>query len=285
MELIKPDISDWRTLYKAAIRFRDLACWDWMTDLDLYGIRNPINNDVGYCCVLGYLGEVFGLVVYLGTEGLNCYLNIQKSGEPDDLILSQDCLIVSYENRNYLSKEDLKIVRELGLKFKGSKAYPMFRRHEPGYYPREITKDEAVYLTSVLEQSIDIVQLFRDEESFMNPPIEGYYFVRSRYIEGDTVKWKDAWEMPAPLKKRPLEEFPVDELRIQRLQKLANKKEGIIELDFFSAFMPVMEGDRPFFPIVLLTVDHLSGFVYSSHVCKPASYRAEMQDFPKFPLI
>ncbi|MEW6214606.1 MAG: hypothetical protein AB1478_05290 [Nitrospirota bacterium] len=279
--MIKPDLSEWENLYKAAIRFRNLACWDWMTDADLYGIRNPFNNDVGYCCVLGYLGEVFGLVVYFGTEGLNCYLEIQKMAgvSPDDLLLSQNCIVVSYENRNHLSKEDLKTIRDLGLKFKGNNVYPIFRRYEPGYYPREITRDEAIYLILVLEQSIDIVKLFRDEESIMNPPGDGYYFVRSPYIEGGALKWTDAWEMPAPLKKPPVEIFPIDELRIQRLLEQALKKEGIIELDFFSAFMPVREGNRAFFPVVLLIVDHLSGFVYSTHVCRPASHRAEMQDF------
>lgn len=281
MDIIKPDLSEWGNLYKVAIRFRNLACWNWMTDSDLYGIRNPFNNDVGYCCVLGYLGEVFGLVVYPGTEGLNCYLETRKRNElpPDDLLLSQDCIAAFYENRNHLSKEDLKTIRDLGLKFKGNNAYPMFRRYEPGYYPREITGDEAIYLILVLEQSIDIVQLFRDEESIMNPPGDGYYFVRSPYIDGGALKWTDAWEMPAPLKKQPVETFPIDELRIQRLLGQAHKKEGIIELDFFSAFTPVREGNRAFFPFVLLIVDHLSGFVYSTRVCRPASHRAEMQDF------
>ena len=77
--------------------------------------------------MLGELGDVYGLVVYLGTDGLNQYKAIQ-SGEVgpdgDDAPFFQNCLKVSFEDRNELSKDDLEVIRGLELSFRGPRRPP-----------------------------------------------------------------------------------------------------------------------------------------------------------------
>ena len=50
--------------------------------MDIFGVGNPRIGEIGYCCVLGKMGEVFGLVAYLGTEELEGYLRIQSEEIP-----------------------------------------------------------------------------------------------------------------------------------------------------------------------------------------------------------
>ncbi len=54
----------WEELYGVARVFKEAACWDWMSESDMFGVLNPENGEIGYCCVLGGLGEVFGLVFF-----------------------------------------------------------------------------------------------------------------------------------------------------------------------------------------------------------------------------
>lgn len=128
-------MQEWMNLYQAAIEFQKIECWEWMEDSDLFGVQNPETGEIGYCCVLGANGEVFGLVVYLGTEGLQGYLKVQ-SGElsPDDFdtVHVQDCLMASFNDRNSLKKQDSQIIKSLQLNFRGPNAWPLFRRYEPG---------------------------------------------------------------------------------------------------------------------------------------------------------
>ena len=73
-----PTLQEWRNLYQAAIEFKKIECWNWLSDTDLFGVQNPANGITGYCCIMGEMKEMLGLVVYLGTEGLAGYLKIQS---------------------------------------------------------------------------------------------------------------------------------------------------------------------------------------------------------------
>ncbi len=47
-----PLSADWQALYKAALEFKEIAPWDWMSDSDIFGVKSPYDGEIGYCCVL-----------------------------------------------------------------------------------------------------------------------------------------------------------------------------------------------------------------------------------------
>jgi len=170
MDNSKPTNEQWAALYETAAAFKQTAPWDWMADSDIFGVQDPDTGKVGYCCVLGTLGQVLGLNVYLGAEGLDTYLKIQTGEmiqDDPDMLYSQDALVAHWEDRSALAPEDLQVIRNLGLKFKGKKAWPWFRRFEPGFpleqlegVPREIRV-----------KKISLLQLLQPITDHLNIPI------------------------------------------------------------------------------------------------------------------
>ena len=61
----RPQVSIpiWKDLYEAARMFREIKCWNWMWDSDIFGVGNPENGEIGYCFVLGRIGEARQLIV------------------------------------------------------------------------------------------------------------------------------------------------------------------------------------------------------------------------------
>jgi len=279
-----PTMSDWKALYQAALDFKEIQPWTWMYDSDVFGVQDPVSGEIGYCCVMGAAGEMFALAVYLGTEGLDSYMRI-ASGPPSnpseaiEIALQQKCLMVSFADRGELSDADHQVIKDLGLKFRGRNAWPLFRSYRPAYFPWHLTADEAQFLTLALQQAKEVCLRFEKDPGLFDPPEEGLWFVRVPEKTEKGLTWKDAWLEPAP----PEEEVasaPVDELRLTRLKKAAPLKRAVWEMDVFLTPSPVQErrDQRPFYPYLMMAVDHASGFILGSELAHPETHRAELLD-------
>ncbi len=274
----QPSLEEWHALYRAAVDFRQVQPWRWVNDTDLFGVKNPEDGEIGYCCIVGALGEFIGLVVYLGTEGLESYLRIQKSESPEEDVLSTGkCLVASFEDRKSLQKQDHEVIKRLGLKFRGPKSWPLFRSYEPGYYPWYLNQPQVHFLTLVLRQAADVSLRIKIDGDLLTSTGKARYLVRVPEWSGPDLHWKDERLSPVPLE-RAKDEVPIpDEIRLQRIKKRGLRPAGIWEVDFFQFPMPIQEGGRPFFPMFLLIVDHDSGFVFESHLESKDRHKPEFQ--------
>jgi len=279
-----------------------------MSDSDVFGVQNPESGEIGYCCVLGELGEVYGLVVYLGSSGLEQHHKIQwgkmHAGSPD-AAYSQNCLTAWFGTRSDLDKNDLKIVKDLGLKFRGGDTWPQFRSMQPGYLPWYLREDEAKFLTLCLAQAREVALRFGKHPDYLTSPGKNLYLVQipienidppsfahsseSSLPSGQQTlfpeavgtplfEWESQWLSPAPLVKAAVRSFPLDEVRLQRIKKSSQGHRGVWEIDGFFAPTPVDGDDRPFFPYTFLSADHDSGFILATVITEPSKWETE---FPK----
>ncbi|MFN8567700.1 MAG: hypothetical protein U0Z44_09310 [Kouleothrix sp.] len=279
-----PSQSEWAMLYQAAVAFKAAAPWEWMYDSDLFGVQNPADGEIGYCCIMGNLGEHFALGLYRGTAGLAGYLAIQSGefgDEPDPLAIlaTQTCLMASFEDRAYLEKPDLAVIKSLGLKFRGRNAWPQFRDHQPTYFPWYLSAEQARFLTLALEQSVDVALRFQANPDLLEPPHEGQYLVRVPEQHAAGLAWHDAWMAPAAFTGRAIEIPQVDQPRLRQLKQTLRAGPSVWEADLFLSPTPIQEGkdQRPFYPYMSLWVDQRSGMVLPPHLAGTSTYLAEFQ--------
>lgn len=273
-----PSLQEWKALYDAALEFKKMECWNWMWDSDIFGVQNPETGEIGYCCIMGMLGEYYALALYLGTEGLEGYLKT-RSGEfsPDNVLHIQKCLMVSFEDRKFLKKQDLTLIKELNLKFRGRNEWPLFRSYLPGYAPWVLTRVEAQFLTQALQQAIGVCLRFKDDEELFTPPLKGYYLVR--VFKKEKNEWADEWLSPPPQKRSEPVVIPLDEPRLKKIKEIITKRQMIWEIGLFFSPAGVREkGERPYFPHIILWVDHYSGLIVKVHLTEPEEYASEFVD-------
>lgn len=278
-----PFLEEWRQLYDAAAEFKETAPWDWMWDADMFAVQNPEDGEMGYCCALGRNKEVFGLAVYLGPEGLKGYLKV-VSGEVTldnpDALHTKKCLLASFEDRKYLSNDDLAVIKQLGLHFSGANSWPQFQSWQPGYLPWQLTKGEAVYLTLCLQQAKVVALRFKDSPDMLEPSQPGYYFTRIAKKEKNRLKWKDAWLKPVFLRKMVMVRQTIEEVRLERMRQLDRQQKMVWEVDFFYAPAYVAEkGRRPYYPLVFLWVEQYSYFIFSTHITTSDKYKIEFIEY------
>jgi hypothetical protein len=277
MTLQKNSLEAWMSLYDAATRFKQTACWNWMCDDNIFGIQNPVTKEIGYACVLGKAGEIYALNVFLGADGFSVCMKMLREKVDEysyyNIMYEQHCLQAAFLNRQELSDEDIKIIKTLDLRFRGANAWPQFRNYSPGYYPWYLAQAEIEYLTVALEQTIEVSLRCRNNPDILISPERSIYLTRMANIEGDKIVWKDDYRKP------PLEEIKVvpgmatEDIRIHRIRKNNFKRQGIWEADVFFYPNSVREKkDRPYFPRLFFIMDEATQMVLTTNLFPPDNY-------------
>jgi hypothetical protein len=253
-----------KQLYDLAIQVRRLAPWQWMEETDLFGVVNPETGELGFVSIMGNIGEYEAVAVYPGAEGLYDFMDFQADeyAIPQQL-LERPHIQVEFSSREYLEKEDRDLIKRLGLKFKGSRAWPIFRSYRPGYMPWFVTRAEAVTLIQALTQVLDVATRVRDDPNPIRPVGRvdpGGHWVRAARREGTEFVWEDqVWNIERP--KRESLKITFDNDLLERLKR-TTQSDLDLEVDLLLTPGRVGEpGQRPLALYVLMVCDSNNGFI------------------------
>lgn len=272
-------VAEWERLYELAEKLKAVEPWDWMDEQDIFGVQNPETGETGFVSIMGSLYEHLAMGVYLGAEGLFGYWDISdriNDIENDPFAMFEiPQLQASFEDREMLEKQDRDIIKKLGLKFRGSQNYPLFRCIRPGFLPYFVECDEARFLIYAMEQTIAMLPRFYDEEYLLPDPCEDLILVRVPEQENGKVVWHDEIrQIPRP--ETPEIDFELPEDMIDVLKKAPQNKGLVVEVDLFYAPTPIGEkGKRPFIPKMLLITDSKRGLILDCELIKPEATVAE----------
>jgi len=281
----QPNKSEWVALYQAAIMFKEAAPWEWMGNGDLFAVENPDNAEMGYCSILGAGGEEFGLGMFLGEDGYHRYIKVISEEvdpeNPEDLeesIMARSISMLLVD-RNTLQKEDHEVIRSLGIRFRGRKAWPFFRTQWPGYVPWFLEKGEARFLSAALDQALTVANEVRS--GTLDWPLQRENLVLTRYYRDG--RWLEEWrKAPAPSQKREEHADSIDAVKEAELHLFSNRASKVNEsweLDIFMLPVPIgTVSERPYFPSCFLVVERKLGLVLGANLTKPWLTTAEKQD-------
>jgi hypothetical protein len=275
----------WRNLYENSLSFMQLRPWESLHDSDVFAVLDPATGRTGYCSIMGALGQVFALCVYRGSEGLKNYLRMREADIPldfSDIAAAQYMLMGEFEDRAALKKQDLAVIKVLGLKCRGRRAYPVFRSYLPGYCAWFLTEEEARYLTHAFGAAIQFIADFWAQPDILRGHGPHSYLV---YQLKDGVEspqsWTTSWQEPEPLPQAPILTEPVpQELLREILSKKPVRTEAWEVGSFIIPHAAITDGDRPYYARILLAVQSQLGIVLASHTI-PAfeDSRVALRDF------
>lgn len=256
-----PTFDEWNRLYRAAMVFKDLAPWEWMEETDVFGVQNPETENLGFVSIMGLPGEHLSLALYLGAEGLQGFWDWEEAETPpEDLFLVPLHMQASFEDRNELTKKDRNVIRRLGLKFRGTQAWPLFRSYRPGFLPWYLEAQEARFLACALEQASDVALRFKQDPHILTPGDGESYLVRVSCKEQRVLVWEDKVVTVPTVEPAPIP-ISVSVAEIEAV-KLLPRDLRVVEMDLFVAPARIQaRGARPYMPYMLLSVDRETGLV------------------------
>lgn len=267
----EPNLDDWRRLYELAADIKQLAPWRWMQEDDLFAVQNPDAGPNGYVSVMGNGGEHFAIGVYLGSEALMGFWMMQETPVVEmEMLLAFRQLQLSFEDRKHVEDEDRAVMKELGLKFRGRNAWPIFRSFVPGYLPWLIDADEARFLIQALEQTLEVAPRVRENPDLLVMADAEAYFGRVARIEAGQMVWKDeAIVVHAP--EHPSLELPMNQTLLEAVAARPQRRGFTLELDAIGLEMILGDDEgRPYLPTLLLGVDAKTGMVLLHELLSPA---------------
>jgi hypothetical protein len=221
---------------------------------------------------MGSGGREFGLAVFMGDEGFESYRRLQ-SGEIDpdsfEAAAMMRSLSLILSARDDLDDEDYEVTRSLGLRFRGKKAWPLFRSVEPGWLPWFLDRDEARFLALALEMTLEVLDRVKDQMiSLVN--YEDKDLVLTLRLRRSI--WRDEWKRPpTPEPEKGLSES-LKAPRLDRVRLSSGKPSGSWEIDVFPAPGALAStSGRLYYPHISIAVDRPSGVVIGFDVTGPTN--------------
>lgn len=237
--------------------------WEFIFEDDLFAVVDPDGGETAYVSIMGELGEHRAVGAYLGAKGIYSLWNMWESDDSikPEMLMETPQLQASFEDRQMLQPEDLNVIRQLGLTYRGKQAWPMFRSFRPGFLPWFTDDKENRFLVHILEQTLYVANRVKKNPGFLDQVSDEEFFARIPEIINGLPSWKNGKIAVPPPPRASDIPFLLDRDAIEKLQKKPmSGTEAEIDLFLLPSYVG-SKGKRPFTTYMLLMADHSNGLV------------------------
>jgi hypothetical protein len=242
---------------------------------DLVFVHDAGRGQNDACSVMGMLGQVYAVVVYLGAEGYHFFRKLQESPEISmgDFFAEQRSVSVEYVRRKELTRHDRELLAAAGYPSVRGGMYPKFRAIRPGYMHWYLTEGEAQILAGCLDAMAALWLALSKSDGPDLWQRKGVYPLVTHEESGYNLRPIAA---PKPTRAMPAA-APLDQARIRRILDRKPDVGGVLEADHFYSAAPIGGShERKACTRVALAVDATSGFLYPPAVAMPETATGEM---------
>jgi hypothetical protein len=234
-------------------------------------VRDSVSGELCYCSVMGALGEVFSVHVYIGPESFRLYRRIlaEQITDPAEFFATQRSVYVEFVARNELERQDRELLAWLGHPSGKGMFSPIFRAIRPGYHPWFVTAEESQTLHECIRGTIAVCSTFvqgRGKNLWRRANV--YPLVSHRENGEPQIELVESTppDQPHAVPAR------VDEQALLKLRSQDLPIRGVIELDQLLSGAPIgTKNERKAITRVSLVVDSQTGIVLGFEVAEPGS--------------
>ncbi len=143
-------------LYQLSSALFAMQPWDVLQDQDLILMKETGSNEICYCSIMGALGEVFSMQVYVGADSYRFFRKIAsgKPITPGEFFASFRGVSVEFVTAKEQTPPDRELLQAFGHPKKRGGRAPIFRAARPGYHPWYVTESEARLLVFCLQGTL-----------------------------------------------------------------------------------------------------------------------------------
>ncbi len=264
-----PSDSQWKKLFSLAEEISQLKPWNNLSEYSVFGVRLPEDNVNGYMAVIGELGQVAGVMAYIGEASLDRLRYIYSS----ECLLELTMLSVTFDPPESLVESDRVLADSLGFDLGGGRGIPVFRSHRPGYMPWDLEGDEAARMIIFLEQAVEVFKK-GDWTGFLDLGSDDTRCLYRVPLAGGG--WKDTIE-EIPENPEYTKQFIIRNELLKSIWKLPVSS-GPVQADLI--LMPAAiggPGERPSTAYILILVDEKSFYVMAHEMMSPLPSLREME--------
>lgn len=272
-------LNQWKELYDETLKLKALEPWKYLDSADLIAIKLQGMEEPVFMSVMGRLGTCYGVSMYEGMDGLadfDMVANAEGKNGPSiyDTMMDQSCITWYAGDRDEVPEAQKKVIKELGLKFRGKGQWQYFLSFEKGYTPFTLDARETGILTEAFKGLFMAVRAIKEKRISVDFE-QGE--ILWRLYNTETKEW-NMFAGPLPPCKR---EYPEIELEDQELrQKLKEQRqtnqELAIELAYLQTEIRDQEYDRPLCPRVLIVMDWKRDMILNMDLMRPEDYEIDV---------
>lgn len=262
-----PNMEQWREAYTLADKVKELAPWEHLHDMDVFGFEHPDTGKVYLFSVMGAKREniAVGIMADIKTWDVHRKVSQREVGNYNITLTYQ--LHLSYDSRTDVHPHELEVIKALGKKYRGRNEFPVFQVQKPGQYFWHVTAEELELMILALQRFLEMAPTIIKEnmgpELFSKSVCHETFYIRKPVKCDGNLSWQNEW-MHIPVEAES-GTVPVSLKTVNKVKKL-HPVRNVFEFDIF-LFPNLIQKDEttaPEFPFVALTVVedamHVAGF-------------------------